>query len=416
MMHSIILSNTACKDEFPGNKNCEFTNRLNIPIDTSQGKWVVNLSEIIYAPFFWLNNRKPSTYIDVGISNFEHTELITDSIICTELHVNLKHPITDWNAGIVLNVSVRLLKREGVKYKNMIKLADVINIWGYMENGFDKYGKKLPWPTHDIEKQHFYYETYKFLKLREDDVKFIHDVSLSKIDILKKRLTPRNIKIQYDKDKGRRTIPATKHEDLRKVTFTDTNNFIREFNFLLNDTIKDLLHENSAKYSEFYIDSNEEKAYLSVVMKNERCVITQSEHSIKRGFDIRFKMHKMLQYILGFTKYPYMDYGEFKISQSELTSTHNIDISRDPPACLWIFSDIVKPSYINNVTLPLLRCVTVDKSTHLSAFETPTYEHYTPINQNSISTIKIWISDSYVGNPLQTTCDFYVQLDILQIE
>src|SRR5271156_4733764 len=80
MSHSILLSNTFCRDEYPENQGCEFTNRLNQPLDVSYGKWVINLSEIIYEPYFWPNIRKSHAYLDVGVSNFTCYHLYDDRV------------------------------------------------------------------------------------------------------------------------------------------------------------------------------------------------------------------------------------------------------------------------------------------------------------------------------------------------
>src|SRR5271156_2652462 len=91
--HSIILSNTLCLNEYPGNQGCEFTNQLNQPIDTSYGKWAVNLSEIIYEPNFWTNIRKPYTFFDLGISNFKHRKDSKRFLIFRDIKVQLKRKI-----------------------------------------------------------------------------------------------------------------------------------------------------------------------------------------------------------------------------------------------------------------------------------------------------------------------------------
>src|SRR5271156_6290545 len=112
MSHSIVLSNTLCRDEYPGNQGCEFTNQLNIPLDVSHGKWAVNLSEIIYEPYFWANIRKPYTYFDVGVSNFHYQKIAEDYVLFKDIYVTLKKEITNLNDPVELRVTLELLTKD----------------------------------------------------------------------------------------------------------------------------------------------------------------------------------------------------------------------------------------------------------------------------------------------------------------
>src|SRR5271167_3900114 len=68
---SIIVSSSLCRDEYPNNNGCEFTNQLNRPLDLSKGKWGVAVSEIIYENNFWDSIRPPFDFIDVEIENHQ---------------------------------------------------------------------------------------------------------------------------------------------------------------------------------------------------------------------------------------------------------------------------------------------------------------------------------------------------------
>ena len=67
--HSVILSSTLCREEYPNNNGCDFTNQLNQPLDLSRGKWGVCVSEIVYEPNFWYNIRQPFNVFSVTIEN-----------------------------------------------------------------------------------------------------------------------------------------------------------------------------------------------------------------------------------------------------------------------------------------------------------------------------------------------------------
>jgi hypothetical protein len=54
---SILLSSEFCKDEYPENNGCEFTNELNFPLNFDKEQWYVSMMEMIYEPDFWENIR-----------------------------------------------------------------------------------------------------------------------------------------------------------------------------------------------------------------------------------------------------------------------------------------------------------------------------------------------------------------------
>src|SRR5271156_4064588 len=111
MSHSILLSNTFCQDEYPKNQGCEFTNQLNQPLDLSDGKWGVNLSEIIYEPYFWSNIRKSDAYFDVSVSNFTHYNIVNNQVYFQDISVKLKAPITDGNHPVNLRLTIETTVR-----------------------------------------------------------------------------------------------------------------------------------------------------------------------------------------------------------------------------------------------------------------------------------------------------------------
>jgi len=234
-------------------------------------------------------------------------------------------------------------------------------------------------------------------------------------DKVRLKIITKSLYIKYYEDMGKYPDPAVQHVDFDDHNYPKAENFVTKLNGMINKTIHNIMVEKMAYPSVLYSGDGEFK-YLKILMKKEKCSIIKTEHSIKNEFDIRFKINKTLQYILGFTKYPHVEYGEFKVTETEIIGTHDVDLNRAPPASLWVFSDIVKQSYVNNVTQPLLRCIAIDKVSQLVSYESSSYLQYVPISQNYISKIKIWISDSFMGTPLYTQSRIFVRLDILQLE
>ena len=71
-MHSVWLSSSLCKDEYPSNHGCDFTNELNYPLefDSPNERWGVAATELIYEPNFWQNMRSSFCTIGITLSNF----------------------------------------------------------------------------------------------------------------------------------------------------------------------------------------------------------------------------------------------------------------------------------------------------------------------------------------------------------
>src|SRR5271156_485091 len=118
MSHSVLLSNTLCRDEYPKNQGCEFTNQLNQPLDLSEGKWGVNLSEIIYEPNFWANIRKSDAYFDVSVSKFTKYNIVNNQLYFRDISVKLWAPITDVNHPVKLQLTIETTVRSNANVNN----------------------------------------------------------------------------------------------------------------------------------------------------------------------------------------------------------------------------------------------------------------------------------------------------------
>jgi len=168
--HSIVLSNTFCLDEYPANQGCEFTNQLNQPLDTSYGKWAVNLSEIIYEPNFWANIRKPYTYFDVAISNFPFMDLIKHYVVFRDIYVILTKPITNLDDPLYFRATIKLLtEKPSVNLDEEPEHSfDVVK-----ENGYDIRKKPIQW-VNDLQSKQKYHASYGYLLFRRQGIIFIH--------------------------------------------------------------------------------------------------------------------------------------------------------------------------------------------------------------------------------------------------
>src|ERR1700727_569492 len=95
---SIVLSSAFCKDEYPQNNGCEFTNELNFPLNFDKEQWCVSMTEMIYEPDFWENIRESFSNVEINISDFQSHYLVInayarmDLILLRPYHKWIKFP------------------------------------------------------------------------------------------------------------------------------------------------------------------------------------------------------------------------------------------------------------------------------------------------------------------------------------
>src|SRR6202020_788090 len=76
---SLLISSAFCKDEYPQNNGCEFTNELNFPLNFDKEQWCVSMTEMIYEPDFWENVRESFSNVEFSISDFQSHYLVTNA-------------------------------------------------------------------------------------------------------------------------------------------------------------------------------------------------------------------------------------------------------------------------------------------------------------------------------------------------
>src|SRR5271156_6546329 len=170
MSHSVLLSNSFCQDEYPENQGCEFTNQLNQPLDLSYGKWGVNLSEIIYEPYFWSNIRKSDTYLDVSVSKFTHYHIVNNQIYFQDISVMLWEPVTDLNHPVILKVTIETTIKSTVDADNDIVLQYSFHVT--KDDSYDVYKKPISWKD-EIKISQKYLTSYGPLTFNRPDAEAI---------------------------------------------------------------------------------------------------------------------------------------------------------------------------------------------------------------------------------------------------
>ena len=130
---------------------------------------------------------------------------------------------------------------------------------------------------------------------------------------------------------------------------------------------------------------------------------------------IILKLDPIMQYILGLVAYPTMDFGILNVGRSPKAGSFDVDVLRNPLSTLWIFSNIVQPSYIKDTTRPLLRCIALDRRSTQISHEATSNLQYKPLCKNNIQRIKIWLAEDYMGIPLFSNTKTYIRLEFIKM-
>ena len=79
---------------------------------------------------------------------------------------------------------------------------------------------------------------------------------------------------------------------------------------------------------------------------------------------------------------------------------NTIDFNRNTIPSLWIYCDIIDPSYVGNVKLPLMQIVPTTTANVAASFERFGMLHRKRINRARVTSIKIWITETFDGKPI----------------
>src|SRR3977135_2270702 len=154
---------------------------------------------------------------------------------------------------------------------------------------------------------------------------------------------------------------------------------------------------------------------VSFFREKDKVHFIMSQHMADSKVSLSIKLSPEVQYILGFIPFTTMDYGAFQILVTPTTSAADIDVSRNPLSTIWIFSDIVQPSYIKDTTRPLLRCIALDRRSSQISHEAASNLQYKALCTNNVQRIKIWLAEDYRGEPLFSNTKTHIRLDFIKM-
>jgi hypothetical protein len=201
---------------------------------------------------------------------------------------------------------------------------------------------------------------------------------------------------------------------LTKATFLELhydnkNELMEMMNNRLNSAIKNALTEKFA--TEPYLESGVKYVHIYEDGSN-KLKFTETEAAVSLKLDISLKLHITIQHMLGLTAYATIDLGW--IALGNYTAKYILDLKKTPLSALWIFCDIVSHSYVKNLSLPLLRLSPVDRAARQISYESSANLQYKLLSTNNVQKIKIWIAEDYLGKPLVSNSDIFLNLHFVK--
>ena len=178
----------------------------------------------------------------------------------------------------------------------------------------------------------------------------------------------------------------------------------------LNVAIRNALKANFA-HEEYFLSG---KKHIHLFLDGDgKFKFTRTEAAENAKLEISMKMHTTLQHMVGLTAYPTIDYGwiDFKLG---ISAPYILDLKKSPIAAMWIFCDVVNPSYVKDLSLPILRVSPVERIARQISYESAANMQYKLLNTNNVQKIKIWIAENYLGKPMHSRSHVFVNLHFIK--
>ena len=118
-----------------------------------------------------------------------------------------------------------------------------------------------------------------------------------------------------------------------------------------------------------------------------------------------------MQHMIGMTAYSTIDVGMVAL---DYTCKYLPDLKKTPITSMWVFCDIVNPSYVKDLSKPILRVLPIDKIARQISYESAANLQYKLLNTNNVQKIKFWISENYLGEPLHSKSHVFLNLHFIK--
>jgi hypothetical protein len=219
--------------------------------------------------------------------------------------------------------------------------------------------------------------------------------------------------------------PVVFHGHIPQNQYTDKKEFLQQITLVAHNAILEMISKYNIydyAYNQTAIVTHEEILY-QLKSTHEKWFWLEEEGGranlhIMKGFEFlthcNIWFHPSLQYTLGFTEYVTHDVGWISFEHSTVwrNAVSPIDLTRNTFKSLWVYCNIIQPSFIGSNVQPLLRLLPVKSDTNVISYEVLTNLQYHRIVQNAVQTIRIWFTEEYDGKPLKMYADSYIRLHL----
>ena len=213
--------------------------------------------------------------------------------------------------------------------------------------------------------------------------------------------------VYVSKDVG--THPGVQVDVELPVGNYSNSEFVAALNKLVNETIDTTLVSKHADEGKFVLHHS---WFVNFSMTADGKF---QFGTIQDMLKISLRFSSEMLYMMGFTKYPTIRWGPLPLSPKQV-GLEGLDLRRSSLTALWIFCDIVQRSYVKDITQPLLGVMPIDRVSRQISYESVANMHHKLLCVNHVDRIKIWISENYLGIPLQSTAPTIVTLQFLKNE
>ena len=205
------------------------------------------------------------------------------------------------------------------------------------------------------------------------------------------------------------------HLPVKTKTVFDAANYenwwtlLEHMDVKINAAIRRILKAKFAM-SEYLLEGR----YIHLFMDgNGRFKFTRTESAENALLEISMRLHPTFQHMIGLTAYPTIDYGwiDFKLG---ISAPYSYDLKKSPISSMWIFCDIVSPTYVKSSSVPILRLCPIDRISRQISYESAANLQYKLLCTNNVQQIKIWISENYTGEPIHSKSHVYVNLHFMK--
>ena len=368
-MFQIILTSDSSTDNYPENVPGCFRVDLNktLNFNFSQLSWEVGLSELFIYPKSWHAIREPFNFFRASVSNIRIEELEKRFYRCFDYHILTEDTDEAVGGDLRIYIGKEYGSREH-RYSWSTFRGLPIFYKDLPDPGVphDKWVSKEDWPAWQgfQETEFWYYRR----KVAEEYVQ-TYAYTAATYTIPPGTYSPQGI-VSYISEKCKEALNTL-------IIELEENRDIR----LINDVSK----ETNANPMIAFIEKEDGKIEFGFTAEYVKI------------FNLKLQLPSTICYLLGITTHLFQPAPE---EGAWFKSIVPPNVHSNTLTNLYVFCDIVQPTYYNDKLISLLRQITCSQTSGQLQHEIFNNAIYSKVSKSNINSIKIWISEHPSGQPI----------------